>query len=440
MIEKKQIIELNKQYSTLKSQETEKQRQLNDITIKGLESQISDYEKLKEAGVNAIKDINDHQKSVVEWNQKIHQSLEPTSGAKAGSGITEQNFDHKMTAALNASANAKTQEDVTKSQKMIEELVAALPNLNIQNKDQANSQLGKMADMLTEQSSQVNKSKINEHQKNLDTIAEKIKSIQVDIDKLTGKANKIQLELDLEKIHAQMESLKKGLHVLGVKATAVDAEEKSSDAQSSEKDSESKVNNVDATTGESLVPNQQTKPEDKGINPQSAQSVQTDNLPDKFIEKVLESSNWDYILNTIIKDKLSSDLGAETHAAGGLVTQEKGIAGKGEFVINKAAASNIGTDVLSKMNNFQIPALPKWQTHYVLSEDGLPKLSSNLLQKSKEVGNKYIVNLDFNQKSYPMITKEGIFKELVTDYRRFQSGYSSKVDFGDFLQKKYNSY
>jgi hypothetical protein len=137
---------------------------------------------------------------------------------------------------------------------------------------------------------------------------------------------------------------------------------------------------------------------------------------------------------------------AETHATGGMVTGNKGIVGHGEFVINKAATANIGpdllsrinnqnigTDLLSRINNFHIPALPQWQSS--INPTG-GKEGGGIINS-----NSYILNLQLpNQKTYPMKTKEDVFKELINDFNNYQSGNSSPVSLEDYMKKKHSNY
>ncbi|MBF0472261.1 MAG: hypothetical protein HQK91_03440 [Nitrospirae bacterium] len=120
----------------------------------------------------------------------------------------------------------------------------------------------------------------------------------------------------------------------------------------------------------------------------------------------------------------------ETHAAGGLVTGVKGVVGQGEFVMTKAATANLGTNYLEALNNFHIPALPK-----------LPSSSLQGIKEGGSLGNltQNVVHLDINDKSYPMVTKESIYKELMNDFNIHRSYRvtGQKPNLMDYMQERY---
>ncbi|MBF0542457.1 MAG: hypothetical protein HQK91_13525 [Nitrospirae bacterium] len=126
-----------------------------------------------------------------------------------------------------------------------------------------------------------------------------------------------------------------------------------------------------------------------------------------------------------ISSTLNDDNDEETYAAGGLVTGEKGIAGKGEFVINRSATEAMGSRFLSSINNFQLSAMPK-----------MPDLH-DLKNGSQYSGNNYIVELHLpNDKTYPMKTTEETFKQLAQEYH-FRGPSQKSTTFSEFLEKRF---
>ncbi|MBF0542773.1 MAG: hypothetical protein HQK91_15170, partial [Nitrospirae bacterium] len=124
----------------------------------------------------------------------------------------------------------------------------------------------------------------------------------------------------------------------------------------------------------------------------------------------------------------------ETHASGGLVTTPKGIAGQGEYVINRAATAGWGTNFLSSINDLSLK-------EFALSSIRKPSLPN--LEKLSSGGGGFgggqnVVNLKIGDETYPMMAHENTIKKLKQDFgaaQRQAQRYGRNISFAEYLKE-----
>lgn len=131
-----------------------------------------------------------------------------------------------------------------------------------------------------------------------------------------------------------------------------------------------------------------------------------------------------------LKDKLAKLGGAaspaspapagltETHAAGGLVAGKIGIAGQGEYVINRAATHNWGTNFLSSLNSLKMPNIT-------------PKLPKGL-------GGGNVAIFELNGKQFPALVSDSVFQALKSQFKAKKMA-GSNISASEFLNQELNS-
>ncbi|MBF0542715.1 MAG: hypothetical protein HQK91_14840 [Nitrospirae bacterium] len=126
----------------------------------------------------------------------------------------------------------------------------------------------------------------------------------------------------------------------------------------------------------------------------------------------------------------------ETHASGGLVTTPKGIAGQGEYVINRSATAKYGADIFDSFNtkNFDLQAFaassiprPSFPNFETLSKEGFS-------------GGQNVVNLKIGDETYSMNASENTINKLRENFgtaQRQAQRYGKEITFEEYLTKKF---